>query len=112
LLVRNLVENALRYTPAGGPPVEVSLSATPEMAEIQIRDHGRGMSAHDLARATEPFYRADPARSRATGGLGLGLYLCRRIAEAHGGALFITSELGCGTQVKVRLPRLPPAAAT
>jgi signal transduction histidine kinase len=109
LLVKNLVENALRYTPADGMPVEVSLSATADMAEIHVCDHGRGMSAHDLARVTEPFYRADPARSRATGGLGLGLHLCRRIAEAHGGALFITSEIGCGTQVFVRIPR--PAAA-
>ena len=72
--------------------------------KLQVCDHGRGMSAHDLARITEPFYRADPARSRATGGLGLGLYLCRRIAEAHGGSLKITSELGCGTEVTVRLP--------
>jgi signal transduction histidine kinase len=105
LLVKNLVENALRYTPADGRPVEVNVSSTADMAEIHVCDHGRGMSAHDLARVTEPFYRADPARSRATGGLGLGLHLCRRIAEAHGGALFITSELGCGTQVFVRIPR-------
>lgn len=111
LLVKNLVENALRYTPPGGRPVEVRLSATPDMAEIFICDHGRGMSQHDLARVTEPFYRADPARSRATGGLGLGLYLCRRIAEAHGGSLVVTSELGCGTQVTVRIPRLVAAVA-
>ncbi len=62
------------------------------------------MSPHDLTRATEPFYRADPARSRATGGLGLGLYLCRRIAEAHGGALELSSEMDSGTQVTVTIP--------
>jgi signal transduction histidine kinase len=109
LLVKNLIENALRYTPADGRPVEVNLTATAEMAEIHVCDHGRGMSQHDLARVTEPFYRADPARSRATGGLGLGLHLCRRIAEAHGGSLVITSELGCGTQVFVRIPRADAA---
>lgn len=109
LLVRNLVENALRYTPADGQPVEVVVGATTAGLEIRVQDRGRGMSAHDLARVTEPFYRADPARSRATGGLGLGLYLCRRIAEAHGGTLSLASELGSGTEVSVRLPRRPPA---
>lgn len=107
LLVKNLVENALRYTPPEGAPVEVSLTERLESVEIRICDRGRGMSAQDLARATEPFYRADPARSRATGGLGLGLYLCRRIAEAHGGTLQMSSTLGCGTQVTVTLPRAP-----
>jgi signal transduction histidine kinase len=107
LLIKNLVENALRYTAADGPPVEVTLAQQADALEIRVCDRGRGMSAQDLARATEPFYRADPARSRATGGLGLGLYLCRRIAEAHGGSLSMTSELGCGTQVTVRLPRVP-----
>jgi signal transduction histidine kinase len=104
LLVKNLVENALRYTPANGRPIELAVTQEAETAQIQVCDHGHGMSAHDLARITEPFYRADPARSRSTGGLGLGLYLCRRIAEAHGGSLAITSELGCGTEVTVRLP--------
>ena len=102
--MKNLVENALRYTPADGRPVEVALSTATDAVELRVADHGRGMSAHDLARVTEPFYRADPARSRATGGLGLGLYLCRRIAEAHGGTLAIRSEIGSGTEVLVRLP--------
>jgi signal transduction histidine kinase len=111
LLVKNLVENALRYSPEGGRPVEVAATSAGEGVEIRVTDFGRGMSPRDLARATEPFYRADPARSRATGGLGLGLYLCRRIAEAHGGSLAIRSELGSGTEVTVRLPRRQPAAA-
>jgi len=111
LLVKNLAENALRYTTPDQPPVEITVRASGESAEIRVCDHGRGMSTHDLARVTEPFYRADPARSRVTGGLGLGLYLCRRIAEAHGGSLAIQSELGCGTQVTVCLPRRTGAAA-
>jgi signal transduction histidine kinase len=111
LLVKNLVENALRYTPADGRPVEVAVGVVGDAVELRVADHGRGMSAHDLARATEPFYRADPARSRATGGLGLGLYLCRRIAEAHSGSLAIRSEIGSGTEVTVRLPLRSTAAA-
>lgn len=111
LLIKNLLENALRYSPADCKPVELSVAVTGGTAEIRIRDHGRGMSPHDLSRATEPFYRADPARSRATGGLGLGLYLCRRIAEAHGGSLRISSELGFGTQVIVQLPLDQPVAS-
>lgn len=111
LLVKNLIENALRYTPTEGRPVEVSTAVVGEVVEIHVCDHGRGMSSHDLARVTEPFYRADPARSRSTGGLGLGLHLCKRIAEAHGGTLSISSELGSGTEVIVRLPRFerPPS---
>lgn len=108
LLVRNLIENALRYTPVDGRAVEVSVRGREEGAEIRISDHGRGMSSHDMARATEPFYRADPARSRATGGLGLGLYLCRRITDAHGGTLALASEIGAGTTVTVVLPSRPP----
>jgi signal transduction histidine kinase len=111
LLIKNLLENALRYTPPDGSPVELSVAATGDAVEIRVRDHGRGMSPQELSRATEPFYRADPARSRVTGGLGLGLYLCRRIAEAHGGSLKISSEMGCGTQVVVRLPQRQPAPA-
>ena len=105
LLMKNLLENALRYSPPEARAVEVAVSVDEAMAEIRVSDFGRGMSAQDLARATEPFYRADPARSRATGGLGLGLYLCRRIAEAHGGTLAIRSELGSGTEVVVQIPR-------
>jgi signal transduction histidine kinase len=112
LLMKNLVENALRYSPADARPVEVAVGADGDAAEIRVTDFGRGMSAQDLARATEPFYRADPARSRATGGLGLGLYLCRRIAEAHGGSLAIRSDLGSGTEVTVHLPRRPPDEAS
>lgn len=104
LLVRNLVENALRVTPSDGRPVEVALRTVPGAVQIAVRDHGPGIGPEHLARVTEPFYRADPARSRTTGGFGLGLYLCRRIAEAHDGKLVIDSTLGQGTTVIVTLP--------
>lgn len=103
LLVRNLVENALRYSPPGGEKLQIRASRSGEHFELRVTDHGDGIPAEHLERVTEPFYRADPARSRATGGIGLGLYLCRLIAEAHGGALQIDSQLGRGTVVTITL---------
>ncbi len=104
LVAKNLIENALRYTPPDAAPVEVELTAKPGMVVLRVRDHGPGIPKEHLARVTEPFYRADPARSRSTGGLGLGLYLAKRIAEAHRGSLVIESELGQGTLCTVTLP--------
>jgi signal transduction histidine kinase len=104
LVAKNLIENALRYTPPDGPPVEVELSTKPGMVILRVRDYGPGIPKEHLPRVTEPFYRADPARSRSTGGLGLGLYLAKRIAEAHRGSLVIESELGHGTLCTVTIP--------
>jgi signal transduction histidine kinase len=108
LLIKNLLDNALCYSPDDSPPVELTLTRTADIVEIRVLDHGSGMSASQAEQATEPFYRADPARCRDTGGFGLGLYLCRRIVEAHGGTLTIRSEEGQGTQVTVRLPGQSP----
>lgn len=110
LVVKNLIENALRYSPPDGAPVEVTLTALPGMVTLRVRDHGPGIPKEHLSRVTEPFYRADRARSRSTGGLGLGLYLAKRIAEAHCGSLVIESELGQGTLCIVTLPDCIPAA--
>ncbi|MFT6705157.1 MAG: two-component system phosphate regulon sensor histidine kinase PhoR, partial [Gammaproteobacteria bacterium] len=76
----------------------------PASLRIVVSDRGEGIAAEHLARLTEPFYRADPARAQTTGGLGLGLYLCHTIVQAHGGSLTIDSELQQGTQVRVELP--------
>jgi signal transduction histidine kinase len=104
LVAKNLIENALRYTPPDAAPVEVALTVKPGMVLLQIRDHGPGIAGEHLPKISQAFYRADPARSRSTGGLGLGLYLARRIAEAHNGSLVIESELGQGTLVTVTIP--------
>ena len=103
LIAKNLIENALRYTPPDAAPVAVELTVKPGMVLLQIRDHGPGIAGEHLPKISQAFYRADPARSRSTGGLGLGLYLARRIAEAHNGSLVIESELGQGTLVTVTL---------
>lgn len=105
LMLKNLIDNALRHNAEDAPPVEVSLSGTSNAWVFQVRDHGHGIAPEHLSHLTEPFYRVDASRQRATGGYGLGLYLCRMIAEAHGGAIEIESELGTGTTVRVTLSR-------
>ena len=93
LLLRNLVVNARR---AGGEtPVRVRLLAD----GFSVTDRGCGMTKEQIARAFEPFYKADKSRARAQGGAGLGLTLCKKIAQLHGGSLEIESETGKGTRV-------------
>ena len=103
LLLKNLIDNALKHSEGQQMP-QVTLLAQPTGLLIQVQDFGAGIDAADIPHLTEPFYRADPSRQRGTGGYGLGLYLCRVIAEAHGGQLMISSELGQGTLVSVLLP--------
>jgi signal transduction histidine kinase len=104
LLTRNLIDNALRYNPGDGAPIEVRIGCENGLLNLSVRDHGPGIPDEHLDYVTEPFYRADPARSRATGGIGLGLYLCRRVAEVHGGKLAVHSGEGFGTRVSVIVP--------
>ena len=75
-----------------------------------MQDHGHGIPADKLARVVEPFYMVDKSRARRQGGSGLGLALCSRIAQAHGGTLAMESELGKGTTVTVTLPALNQTA--
>ncbi|HEY0722243.1 MAG TPA: HAMP domain-containing sensor histidine kinase [Gammaproteobacteria bacterium] len=107
LLLRNLLQNALRYTPPAAPPPELDLTQQAQTLLLRLHDHGPGIAPEHLPHVTEPFYRVDAARQRQTGGYGLGLYLCRRIAEAHGGTLQIESQAGQGTTVIVQLPLHP-----
>lgn len=102
LLLTNIVNNAIRHGRENPITVRVSFSDTHVILEVE--DQGEGISAEHMAHLSEPFYRADSARQRNTGGFGLGLYLCRLIAQAHGGRLEISSELGVGTHVKVYFP--------
>lgn len=108
MLVRNLVENALRYNPRDGKPVEVSLRMEDNAAVIRVQDHGPGIDPEHLERVTGAFYRADPSRGAGTGRHGLGLYLCRLIAEAHGGEVEVASPPGSGACITARIPGEPP----
>jgi signal transduction histidine kinase len=109
ILVRNLVANALRHTSAG--TVDVHVRALASCAELSVVDTGEGMPPDVVAHVFERFYRADAARSRDTGGAGLGLSIVRAIADAHGGTASVTSELGRGSAFVVRLPNFTPASA-
>ena len=107
LLVKNLLDNACRYSQGSGENVLVDLIQEDQQVVLTVTDYGPGVSAEDLLHITEPFYRTDSARMRKTGGYGLGLYLCRLIAEAHDGELEIQSVLGEGMFVRLRLPFRP-----
>ncbi|MDH5633935.1 MAG: HAMP domain-containing histidine kinase [Gammaproteobacteria bacterium] len=104
LLLSNLVSNAIRYTPESQTRPELIITGNDRMLRFRVKDHGEGIAPEHIPRLTEPFYRVDSARQRETGGYGLGLYLCRMIAEAHDGRLEIRSARGRGTQVDVLLP--------
>lgn len=96
LLLRNLVVNAQR---AGGKEA-VCVTLHPD--GFDVTDYGCGMTKEQIARAFEPFYKADKARTRSAGGAGLGLPLCRKIARLHHGKLHMESEIGRGTRVCYR----------
>jgi two-component system phosphate regulon sensor histidine kinase PhoR len=101
----NLIDNAIKFTPAGGRvTVRAAAAAQAGAVEIAVEDSGIGIPAQDLSRLTERFFRVDKARSRALGGTGLGLAIVKHLIQAHGGTLDITSTIGHGTTVLVRLP--------
>ena len=98
-LLLNLIDNARN---ASEPGSDISLSAyVEEVPVLEVRDSGCGMNAEQVALACEPFYRADKARSRSSGGVGLGLALVREIVRLHGAEIEIASEPGHGTTVRI-----------
>ena len=102
MLVRNLIDNALQHGDGSAPP-DISTRSTPAGIELTVRDHGAGVTAEQLQRLAEPFYRPDSARTRERGGVGLGLYLCRGVARSHGGDLRIDNAAP-GLRVTLVLP--------
>ena len=102
-LLVNLVDNALKYTPAGGR-VTVGLARDADTALLTVADTGIGIGPEHLPQLFERFYRVDAARDRGAGGAGLGLAIAAWIVRAHGGELAVSSELGVGSTFSVRLP--------
>lgn len=109
-LVINLVTNAAKASTPGSA-IAVCAEQADGSIRLTVQDHGQGIPADKLARVVEPFYMVDKSRSRRQGGSGLGLALCSRIAQAHGGTLAMESELGKGTTVTVTLPAPNQTAA-
>ena len=104
IVVNNVLSNALKYSDPKAGPVRVVLDSADGSVMVSFHDRGVGIAADDLAYVFEPFYRADRSRTKETGGYGIGLSLAKRIVEAHGGSIEVSSELGEGTSVLVTLP--------
>ncbi|HEY7470088.1 MAG TPA: ATP-binding protein [Acidimicrobiia bacterium] len=111
IAVRNLLDNAVRYTDAGGS-IGARLITVDGDAVLRVTDTGEGIPTRDLGRVFERFYRVDNARSRATGGTGLGLAIVKHVVESHGGTVEAVSELGAGSTFTVHLPVLRVQAET
>ncbi|HEY3466572.1 MAG TPA: ATP-binding protein [Amycolatopsis sp.] len=99
----NLLENAVNYSPAGSP-VSISRRLADGMVEIAVTDRGIGIAEDEQQRVFERFYRADKARSRATGGTGLGLAIVKHVAANHGGSVGLWSRPGTGSTFTLRIP--------
>jgi len=101
-VVQNLVDNAVQYTPEAGR-VRISVRADKQEAIVSVEDTGIGIPLADQERIFERFYRVDAARSREAGGTGLGLSIAKHIVEAHGGRLWVESEVGHGSKFSFAL---------
>jgi signal transduction histidine kinase len=102
-ILTNVLDNAARYTPAGGR-VRVETAREDGGVRLDVRDTGPGIPGEHLPRLFERFYRVDPARSRELGGTGLGLAIVKHLVEAHGGRVAALSTLGAGTTIRIHLP--------
>jgi signal transduction histidine kinase len=105
LLLRNLVENALRHSEQAPLAPIIRVQPVPSGGVcISVRDFGPGVPDDQIEHLAQPFYRPDAARARSTGGVGLGLYLCKLVALAHGGA-FVVANAQPGLEITVTLPQ-------
>lgn len=105
-VIYNILTNAIKYTDEGGT-IRVYVGCVENTAYIKVKDTGIGIPEEDLNKIFERFYRVDKARTRKTGGTGLGLSIAKEILEQNNSLINITSELGKGTEVVIRIPVLP-----
>jgi len=103
-LLLNLCYNAVKACDEGSGVIELRAEKRDCQVVLSVRDNGHGISAENLPKLTEPFFRVDKARSREHGGVGLGLTLCKQIADVHGAKLSAESALGVGTRISVTFP--------
>ena len=109
-VVRNLMENALKYSLQDSRPVQVSATDEGDRVVIRVTDDGPGIPEGDVRVLFEPFYRVDRSRSRKAGGYGLGLSISKRIVEAHGGTIAVENNVGRGASFAITLPIEPRQA--
>jgi len=104
-VIRNLVENAVKYSLPDSHPVEVSAAQNSDRVVIRVTDDGPGIPEHDMPNLFEPFFRLDRSRSKKTGGYGLGLSIAKRIVEAHGGSIAVENNPTRGASFVMSLPK-------
>lgn len=104
-VLRNLLENAFKYSLPDSRPVEISCAQNEDSVTVGISDDGPGIPTEDAASLFEPFFRVDRSRSKKTGGYGLGLSICKRIMEAHGGGISFDNNPGRGASFILTFPR-------
>jgi len=102
-IIHNLLDNAVRHTPAGGEVV-VELAGSESHVTLAVRDTGAGIPADEIDRIFDRFHRIDPSRARASGGSGLGLAIVKSLVDAHGGSVAVRSAAGEGSTFTVTLP--------
>lgn len=104
-VLKNILENAVKYSKPESQPIEIRVTSGEKSVVIGIKDYGSGISQEEIPFIFEPFYRVDKSRSKLTGGYGLGMSLCKKIMEAHGGTIEIESDLNSGTTVYLRFKK-------
>ena len=106
-MVANLLDNAIKYTPANGKIDVTASTGADQSVQIAVKDNGMGILGKDLEHIFERFYRCDPSRSQA--GTGLGLSFARAVARAHNGDITVASTIDEGSTFTVKLPKNSPA---
>ena len=104
-VLQNLLENAIKYSLPDSQPITLRADETSGAIVVHVTDDGIGIPAADAERVFEPFYRVDPSRSKRTGGYGLGLSICKRVMEAHGGKITVERHSPRGTSFVLTFPR-------
>jgi signal transduction histidine kinase len=104
-VMRNLLENAVKYSRPDSKAIEVTVETRDGRARVCVADDGAGIPREDAERIFEPFFRVDRSRSKESGGYGLGLSICKRVMEAHGGQIALEPGTGRGATFVLRFPR-------
>jgi len=111
-VLRNLIENAVKYSPSGGTITVRAEVAEPDMARFSVQDEGIGIPEDEIGQVFERFFRSSDGQARRAGGFGLGLSICRGIVEMHNGRIAVQSREGEGSTFSFTIPLAPPEDAS